>query len=207
MATAFTQRDEEILDTLSRRVRLLSLCQIARFWWNASRSSETNAQARIRSLEQAGWVSSHVVMVHPILEMTHPVFSWIPGQSFPAYHSLSYQLVCRWNQEPIRMKIYIATSKCGHHFGGKGGKLSRNHELSHDMNLAQVFLTKWKGQGMDPQLWESEDLFQSQEHPQKRPDAFIEPNKAIEMGGQYGVDKLKTFHALCEENQWEYEIW
>ena len=211
MARALTQRDEEILDTLSRRVRLLVLSQIATHWWKSTSSSKANAQARIRTLEQAGWVSSHVVMAHPILQMEGPLFSWSPGKTFPPYRSLSYQLVRRWNQEPIRMKTYIATSKSGHHFGGRGGKLPRNHELSHDIHLAQVFLSKWKGhgkgQGMDPELWESEELFHAQERNLKRPDAFIRPNTAIEMGGQYGVDKLKTFHALCEENRWDYEIW
>lgn len=205
MVQTLTHRDEEILDTLSCRVRILALRQVTDGWWNGNLT--TSARSRLRVLERRGWIDAYTVMVHPFLPIKTPVFTWSPGKSFPPYRSLSYQITRRWNQDPVRMNVFVASAKAARSYGGRGGRLPRNSELSHDIHLAQVFLTKWKEEGMDPELWQSEELFHTQDRHIKRPDAFIRPNKAIEMGGQYGPDKLKIFHALCEENGWEYEIW
>ena len=69
-----TARDFEILEVLTRRVRVLTLDQVARTWWQSSRLSNSNATARLKLLGHSRLINFHRAPAHPELPLEEPVW-------------------------------------------------------------------------------------------------------------------------------------
>jgi hypothetical protein len=112
-------RDEEILHTLARKVRLFSLSQLAARWWSDSPSGTTNARKRLRQLLQSGYLQVHRVMARPLPTIEQPLLSWRPGEPLPEFGAVAWKLQSRWT-EPLRpLTVYIATGRTANFFGGR----------------------------------------------------------------------------------------
>lgn len=208
-----THRDKQILEALSRCVKVFSVEQVASTWWPESPWSRKHAIRRMSSLQSSGFVESTTLMVRPVQKIEVPIVVWKEGHPVPDMGALSYQLKHRWDIPPESTRVYVASRKSAQMFGGFKGKL-RLDERSHDLVLSSVFLLKFREffqgrAGEDPGQWISESLIrqQRQDHNQKLPDALLRPRTVIEVGGRYGKDKLEAFHLYCETNALHYEIW
>lgn len=207
-----TERDTQVLEILTRRVRVLSVAQIARSFWQATANAPRNAAARLRTLETAAMVSLRSVLAYPEPEVNGPVCSWRPGHAAPDFGPISYGLKMRWSG-PLRAQVVaIATARAGHRFGGSGGRFPRRSEISHDLGLAAVYLGLRVNEPARAAGWISEAGLWSGgggRH-EKLPDALVsldEGDTAIEFGGAYSKAKLEEFHAYCDERHLAYEVW
>ena len=210
-----TSRDDEILDSLTLRVRLLTLDQVARCWWADAKSARQSALNRLRQLELADKVHLFELPAHPELPLTEPEAIWKPKAPIPDFHRLSYRLSSRWKQPPILHLGVIASRASGRHYGGWGGRKPRSTERTHDLHMAAVFLLK---RARDPESvvhWMSEEKVREGQRQRPRdgrqhvPDAIVKRPKrtVIEFGGSYPADKLASFHDYCAAQGWPYEIW
>ncbi len=74
-----TARDFEILEVLTRRVRVLTLDQVARTWWQPSPISNSNAASRLKLLGHSQLIKLHRAPAHPELPLEEPVWEGPQG--------------------------------------------------------------------------------------------------------------------------------
>lgn len=214
VAVQLTPRDHELFDALTRRVRLLSLAQVARTWWPQASRPARAAETRLRALAEDGLIGLSRELAHPELDLETPVISWTPGEAEPNFGSASFKLQSRWSSDPVRTLCVSATHLAARRFGGYGGRPSREIERTHDLHFSQVFLLY---RSRHPELvpfWIFEEQIKAERsrraRGEKLPDAFLRLEsglRVIEFGGAYGKRKLQAFHHYCEEKSYPYEIW
>ncbi len=224
VAIILTSRDLQILDTLTRRVRVMSIQQIARTWWAESADCTRVAQNRLRALEAEGLLHIDSAPAHPELQLEEPVARWALDERSPDFGAVSYQLQSRWREHPILTSCVSASKIAANRFGGYGGRPPRAVERTHDIHMAQVFLRYRKEHPALIKHWVFEEQVKAErkraarsaerlyvsDAGEKLPDAFLRSpsgTKVIEFGGAYGKDKLQAFHAYCKEHSFPYEIW
>jgi len=207
-----TARDREILETLTRHVRVLTVPQIARTWWRSSKNSEASAHARLRLIVTAGLLTLHRAPAHPELLLSAPVISWHPGEMIPNLGSVSYQLQSRWNQDRMMISFTSATQKAANVFSGHGGRPPRAIERTHDIHLGTVYLHYRETSPSLLEYWIFEEQLRAERGrtTEMLPDVLLRSTfgkRAIEFGGAYPKAKLEAFHRYCEEQNLPYEIW
>ncbi len=209
---SLTERDREILDTLVRRVRVLSIRQIATHWWPGRESGRRLASRRLAKLESAGWVECYRLMARPELALDGPLVVWAMGQPMPNFDALAYQLRSRWKEPAENTEVVVATAHAGRLLGGYGGRRPRPSEATHDLHMASIYLKVCRKNAMLASTWLSEE-FLARQRPKRRgkvPDAMVSHNHhplIIEFGGAYAAPKLREFHDYCASQNWPYEIW
>lgn len=208
---ALTQRDTELLEALTLRIRVLSVEQISRSWWQSSATSET-ASRRIRQLVDGGYLSRLSLMAHPETPVTEAVCVWRQHEQIPDFGAVAWQLNSRWPDPLVNTDCVIATRFAGRFFGGYGGRKPRRAETTHDLHLSAVFLQMRTNQPERAVTWSSEEERKKDAgHGEKLPDAIVsdgDRRTAIELGGKsYDREKLADFHAFCVEQNLDYEIW
>lgn len=207
-----TDRDMEILELLTKRVRVLSLEQVAREWWARQARASENASRRLSTLEQGGLIHRFSGFAHPELPLEKPVATWSPGSPSPDFGNLSYRLRTRWT-DPLRMtQAFIGTKLAAGQFGGNGGRVPRPSELSHDLHLAGVFFKLRRSDPAKSRTWLSEasQYAKGGGRDERLPDAVVGKGRhrtAIEFGGAYSKAKLIEFHEHCAASDLPYEIW
>ncbi len=210
MNVVITNRDEELLSTLSLKIHLASLEQIASAWWAEATAPDRQARERLRKLEADDWLLRKRVNIHPLLGLVSPVVRWSPLDAAPDFGAVAYQLQKRWTEKLELITVYIASRKTANHFGGFGGKFKHRNQLTHDLHLADVYFsmvyrdrslaTKWSGE---------EERFSDGE---KLPDAVLLDSKGrvtevIEFGGRYDRRRVEAFHHYCEVRRFPYQLW
>lgn len=203
-------RDLEILEVLSRRVRMLSVDQIATTWWGSTRNATANASRRLAELERRGLVRRMQAMAHELPELAEPLLDWRPGDVKPDLPAVAYRLERRWSS-PIRPTTLVtATRSTGAWLGGGGGRHPRESEISHDLGLARLYLRFRSGAPDRAASWVPEDLFVPGELDGFVPDAIVregERSTLIEFAGAYKKERLQRLHLSCERAALPYELW
>ncbi|MBI1349406.1 hypothetical protein GC163_24330 [bacterium] len=210
-----TERDIEIIDALTLRVRMLTIEQVARTWWEEAKTSTALAARRLKQLEEAGKVHLFSLLAHPEIPLLHPVLAWQPRDPEPDFHGLAYCLKIRWTENVITQQAVVATAEAGRENGGWGGRMPRATEQTHDLHLAAVYLTKRRENPEAASFWESEELvrlklkLKGKLAGDRLPDAIISRPKrtAIEFAGRYVPAKLQAFHDYCSGTGLRYELW
>lgn len=208
---ALTARDREILETLTLRIRVLSVAQIGRVWWRDSASPVSIVRRRLKQLQEAGYVEPLNLMAHPELPLTEPIVNWRPGDPAPDFGAVSWRLRSRWTQPLVNTTCAIATRSAGQFFGGYGGRKPRRAETTHDLHLSAIFLRMRTLEPSRAATWISEaDRKKDSGYGEKLPDGIVidgQQKTAIEFGGAYDKPKLQEFHAFCDQQALAYEIW
>lgn len=207
-----TERDEAILDTLTRRVRVLSVSQVAATWWSQAKQGRDQATARLRELQELALVTLVPILARPEPPLESPVLVWRPTDPEPDFGAVSYRLRSRWTLPARRIMSVIATQRAAKRFAGKGGRMPRASEATHDLCLAAIYLRLLTNDPRRAKRWISEaDLFEAGEGRDDRlPDALIitrAGKTVIECGGAYSRSKVSDFHRFCVERGWGYELW
>lgn len=206
----WTERDRELLVSLTHKVRLLTTDQVARGWWPGA--AESTACERLQRLEGAGLLERTTVLASPLLGLTTPVFSWHPSAEAPNYGALSYLVQRRWTQPAARTSVVVASAKAAARFGGVGGRLKRPLQASHDLNLSEVYIHFRNTAPSRAARWVGEDVFAREHRGTKLPDAFLcnelgRPESVVEFAGSYSTERIEAFHEYCAEEGLPYELW
>jgi len=203
-------RDLEILEVLTRRVRVLSLDQIAASWWAETGQATANASRRLALLERRGLVKRSSAMAHEAPELLQPLAAWSPGEPTPELASLAYRLESRWSS-PLRPTVVVtATRAAGAWLGGNGGRRPRPSEISHDLGLAALYLKLRRRDPSRAERWVPEDLFAPHELDGFVPDAILRGGARptlIEFAGAYQKERLERLHHSCLRAGLPYELW
>ena len=82
MTLSLTARDLDLIETLTCRVRLLTVGQAAELGWPNSVGRRTALQ-RLQQLAKSDWLELHIINAHPLLPVGKPVFTWQPDGPEP----------------------------------------------------------------------------------------------------------------------------
>ncbi|QEG35834.1 hypothetical protein [Bythopirellula goksoeyrii] len=202
---------EQLIESLTRDVRFLSVSQIAHQWYSGE---EGIAHEMIRKLEEAQLVVRESHLLHPELEIKGPEFTWSPGDPEPDLGPVAYRLRKRWCLQKQMMDLIFPTKGACEHFGGVRVR-PRASEFSHDLHLAGVylFLHNHVIPGSDLH-WVSGDMLRSDgstgDYGGHVPDAVLvnaqgQLHSIVEGGGSYARTKLAAIHREYRERA--YQIW
>ena len=206
-------RDEEILHTLARKVRLFTLEQLVGHWWTPGPSGTANARKRLRQMLDAGLLDRHRVNARPLPVLSEPVVTWSSGKPVPDFGGAAWQLQSRWEKPPIATTVYLATRRTANLYGGKNrGRLKHPQQATHDLGVSAVYLALLKNEPTAAADWIGEDLIPPGRFGGKVPDALLGDNtdairRVIEFGGAYDAVRVKHFHDSCARQGLPYELW
>lgn len=205
-----TDRDQEILLALSRKVRLFSQRQLAEHWWNGDLA---NARRRMRRLEGQGLAECSKVLARSTPPLNAPILTWRPGDPDPDFASAAHRCRSRWWRRPARITVvWTATDRAAQLLGGTAGRLKRPVQATHDLGTAAVWLQLHKQAAPWADAWRGEDLMAHTRQGQKLPDAFIvnddgQVTCVLEFGGGYDVHRVADFHQDCAQRRLPYQLW
>lgn len=209
-----TERDHQILEALARKVRIMSLPQIAGAWWATLESPEQHARARLLDLYNAGFVGCLDLLSVPLIELSEPVATWSPGEPAPNPGAVSWRLVSRWPKlDPVRVTIFHATEATHNQYGGaRTPRLPKADQVAHDLHVAQLYLAFLRERTEEAARWIGEDARRLSGFWLKDPDAVIDlgdarPPHVVEFGGRYDAERVEAFHRDCAKRDRSYELW
>ena len=215
MSTSFarkrSQQAERLLETLTSKVRILSVEQIAAEFFSQSDRPKENAASLVQALKRDDLVETHTSVLHPLLSLADgPVFRWAPGEAAPIFSRIAWELRSRWKTPPKAMLISRATTKARELMRGTvGGRRVRATELRHDLHVAELFFHLQRTAPHLAATWIHEDtllargLRHNDCHP--IPDAVVGDGEVMEFGGSYKAEKLRVLHASYAHSP--YTIW
>lgn len=211
---SLSTRDSQIVDALTRRIRLVSLDQAARVWWSRNRQPLRDARRRLDALSHTGLLLCRKVDVYPMLDLTAPVCSWSPGEDEPEFGGIANRLRSRWPQAAAqRTVVYTATRRLANRIGGFDGRLQHRHQVTHDLHVSELYLRMLVREPKRARAWVGEELSKAgQAYGEKLPDAVLHgddgrPFQVIEFGGRYSKPRVRDFHQHCATNGLAYELW
>lgn len=203
----------EILAIVTNCVRVLTVEQVASAWWSDSPWGISRAKSALRELADEGWLKLQPALSRPINELQQPLLTWEPGEAPPNFQSLSIRLHRRAMVPAKLVNIIFATSRSTALFGKGSLPKIKLTQMTHDLHVAQVFLT-YRGRGLSVDQWIGEDNFPGSWKSQQRPDGLLRRAdgtiyRAIEYGGDYLPQRLMELHqSLANETvRLGYEIW
>lgn len=211
MTLHLTHIELDLIRTLTRRVRLLHLSQLAAGWWPEIRR-QRGLRNQLQRLEAAGLVQIHAINAHPLLVVDRPLFAWRPGHDEPQAESIAEAARKRWTLPAIPIWVCVATPRAANLFGSTARGLPAMEHRDHDLRLASVYLHYRLQQPRLAQLWVGEHARPKAGYRIKDPDAFLISKQGqilrlIESAGRYGPDQVESFHEHCVEHDLPYELW
>jgi len=227
-STVLTDRDGEILEALTHKVRLLEISQISNAWFRQAGGSRSDiaspaATRRLTRLVDAGLLRREKVNAHRLLKLEGPVLTWQAEQPRPSdFGAVSYQLKNRWSNAVRETCVFVATRRAANLFGGYGGRIKYITQVTHDIHLAEVYLHLRRTAPATASTWIGEEILNKHQSEyfgvsnhvgaRKAPDAALILNgekaaHVIEFGGAYSKARVKSFDTFCFENNLSYELW
>jgi hypothetical protein len=210
---ALSERDRSILVALTRKIRLLTLSQVARTWWQETESGLLSARRVLDALEEEGLVKSVRVLAHPELPLDGPIVRWQPGDGRPAIGSVAYRLQTRWTKQIEELHVWCADAKARKQFGGQGNaRLKQPLQATHDLHVSTVYVRRLAQAPDEAAAWVSEETLARTRRGRKLPDAALvdasgRVTLVIEFGGAYRAERVALVHEDCERRGIPYELW
>ena len=118
----------------------------------------------------------------------------------------------RTRRAPQATTVYLASLRAARLFGGTGGRFTYPLQATHDLHVTAIYVGM--AEANDPRLarWRGEETLRLARRRGKVPDAVLVDDRgratmAIEFGGSYRPDRVRSFHRVCENRRLPYELW
>ena len=133
--------EEEILVALVWHLRVLSVEQIARTWWQGQATANRRATDAIKARQQSGWLHVRELISRPTVPLEGPLVCWEPGQRAPDFEDLSRLLHRRARTAARKIMVVSATRKSRQLYGVAGSaQRPKLTQVSHELFVAEVFI-------------------------------------------------------------------
>jgi hypothetical protein len=209
--TLWKPRELDVVETLTRRVSVLSLGQIARGWWPEEVSGK-GVRRQLRRLREGGLLHRAFVNVSPLPEPRGPVLTWQPEQTAPNLELIARRLQARFREPAEPTEVYWSSRQAANLFGSTARELPSLSHRDHDLWLAEVYVFYRRHRSDAAARWWGEHVFPKAGYRLKDPDAFLCADdgrvlRIVESAGRYGLKQLLAFHEHCCEFDLSYELW
>ncbi|MDZ4686706.1 MAG: hypothetical protein SH850_16665 [Planctomycetaceae bacterium] len=210
MSITLTDRDHDLLECVTGRVRLMTRQQIADLWSNSQ--PHRTGDRWVDRLRRVGLLERHLINAHPLLAVDRPLFAWKPGAADPDSDQVSRASRDRWRLAAQPVDVYVATRLVANLFGSTARGLPKPEHRDHDLRLATVFVHYRQRHPRLARLWIGEHVLPKAGYQIKDPDAFLcDPHgrilRVIESAGRYDARQVESFHDHCVEHDLPYELW
>jgi len=201
----------DLMETLTCRVRLLSLIHVHQLW--AEQFTTTGGvSTAVERLIRAGLIIGDVWNVPPTPIAEQPLAAWTPQNAKPDLVEIAEVIRTRWNGASIPTPVVAATHKAARLFGSSAGGLPPTNHRNHDLLLAAVYARERTNDPDLAETWHGEDAGSIAERGVKNPDAFLIDEtgnviRIIESAGRYSLKQLESFHQHCQSAELPYELW
>ena len=194
MNSKWTAIELDLVESLTRCVRLLSLAQIRKVWWPEIASHKA-LRRELRRLRDGRLLFRTVANVHPIPVLKSPLVRWQPQDIDPIFDRIALRVRSRWQQVSEPTEVYWASPLAANLFGSGGGELSPLLHRDHDLLLAEVYVMYRRQHPELARRWIGEDVIPKAGYRIKNPDAFLideagRPVRVIESAGRYGRQQI-----------------
>lgn len=208
----FTKRDRKLFDLLTRKLRVVEDEQIFFAFTKSPRGSRL--AYRLRRWHDQGLIQRTQAVVR-MIAVVEPIATWQLGLPLPDFDAVSWRLQRRWQIVPRPVSVSWATSRAAELFGGVGGRLRQPLQLEHDLGTASVYFRRLQFAPDAADAWIGEDIYRREHRPPRRfkvPDAVLLDGSgavrlAVEFGGAYPAERVRSFHRFCVCQRLPYEIW
>jgi hypothetical protein len=210
-AMTVTERDLDLLETLTRRVRILTLQQMIRIWWPKARSRHT-PERRLKLLVRLGWIERHVINAHRLPERLVPLIAWEPGAHDPDPQRISNELHVRTSQPARPTEVYVPSSMAACLLGSAACGLAPLERRDHDLTLAAVYIHYRKAYPSLASRWTAQHALPNAGLPTKRPDAVLCADdgrimRVVHSAGRWSPAQVQQFHQYWQRLYLAYELW
>ena len=211
MTLRLTERDRDILETLTLRVPMLSLAMVLELWW-PDRSSDERARRRLAELDTSGWISRYVVNAHPRSYPRTSLIAWRPGMPVPDLAHVTEICRNRWSRPAVPTDVIVATPLAASLHGSTARKLPSPEHRDRLLHLGSVYVMWRQSRPWLAHHWVGRDALSRNGFRMKDPDAVIhgdsgEVAHVIQAAGRCGPDWIERFHWSCAEWGASYELW
>jgi len=150
MNTLWTERDLAIVETLTTRIRMMTLEQLVRVWWPKANNNGASKR-RLRKLTEAGMIEQRIVNVSCHQTPDEPRFHWLPGGVPPN----ADDIVGRRADSPASVSMHVvnATKLAANLFGSTVYDLPELHRRRHETALAFVYTHFAATRPRDAERW------------------------------------------------------
>lgn len=210
MNPTFSPIAVDLLETLTRRVPLISVAQLKALWRISPRNRRV-LRRRVRRLCVAGLLEVHTINVQ-VLNPAGPLFAWRSGADEPDPEMLSRRSQERWQSPAVPTTVYVASRRVANLFGSTSAGLAKLEHRSHDLLLAGVYIFYRLRRPQQAALWIGEHALPKAGFQIKDPDAFLidgqgQVVRVIESAGRYRPCQIESFHEHCADEGLPYELW
>lgn len=200
----------DLLETLTRRVRLMSLAQLKALWRISARNRRVLGR-RVSRLCAARLLDIHTINVQ-VLNAAGPLFAWRPGAEEPNPEVLSRRSQARWQLPAVPMTVCVASRLAANLFGSTSAGLPKLEHRNHDILLAGVYVFYRLRRPQQATFWTGEHALPKAGFQIKDPDAFLidgqgQVIRVIESAGRYRPNQIESFHEHCADEGLSYELW
>jgi hypothetical protein len=206
-----TERDLDLLETLTLRVPMLTVPQTAEVWWPKT-CHQRAARHRLALLARSGWIERHIINAHPPLATLHPLFSWMPGEQDPDGEHIACESRARWSQPTRPTEVYVASPRTACVLGSTARGLPPLEHRDHDLRLAAVYVHYRKSHPRLASSWISQHALPKAGYRLKDPDALLRHAngrvlRVIQAAGRWNAAQVASFHEYCIQSDLPYELW
>ena len=211
MKSVLTKLDRQIVETLTRRVRVVTFEQISEHWFPEC-CTVRSVKHRLAQLVESRLVETYCINVHPMLEVNNPILCWQPGANEPTIERVHETVRSRWTCASNPKWVCVASPLAANLFGSNAWGLPAIEHRDHDLRLADIYLHYRQSFPRLARLWQGEHIRPKPGYREKHPDALLVTSsgkviRAVESAGHYGLKQIEAFHAHCAEHDLPYELW
>lgn len=211
MIITLTQRDLDLLETLTCRVSILSARQATELCWPTA-CKPNRARRRLRLLAKSGLIKRYIINVHPPLPVNRPLFRWRPGMAAPDADRISTEARARWSQPARPVEVLVASPHAANMLGSNARNLPPAERRDHALRLAAVYLHYRTTLPTLAGLWVGEHALPKPQRGTKVLNAVLHDEngrtlRGIQTAGRWNRDQVESFHEHCVDCGLPYELW
>lgn len=206
----FTDRDLDLLETLTWRIRLAAVSQVVALWWPDARV-RTTPRDRLKKLAAAGWLELHRINARP-LTTDAPLIVWQPGDDDQDAEQAAATIRERRNIAAEPVEVCVASAGAANLFGSSAHGLPNFERRNHDLRLAAVYGYYRRTRPELARGWIADHARFPDQAFSRKPDAVLldarrQITRAIESAGDWNACQIHAFHESCFANDLPYELW
>jgi len=206
-----TDRDLDVIETLSCRVPFLSLKQAVHIWWPGCSPGRT-AHRRLKQLVDANWLRLYTINLPRLPASLVPLSAWSPGMKGPDPRRIAEKSQTRNRHAAIPTAILTASAASAAMMGGASSGAPAPEYRQRGAHLAAVHVLYRQKRPNLARQWAGGGALTRSESRQRTVDVLLRDANSRQFGvihvaGRWRPAQVERFHDDCRQSDLPYELW